>query len=278
MEVIAELQSCFPNAMIIVSSILPARDPALNTSSRWRKIPEFSAGLGEACRENNIAFVDNDAISQQYVSMWEPDGIHLRSEFYTHWMRNLIEAVLEAISMKAKESLYEFLRWTAVVVIVIHLASQLIGFPVRTDEIGQVESAVITQLDMSNMKPGDNQMVKRLYGLDPATFEGCILYYPTTNMGAEELLLIKLSDTAQQENVAAAVAARIENQKVSFDGYGIEQYDLLTNNAITEVRGNYALFVVSADCAKARQHFWMHCKEGLSWHLVILRSSLGYSQ
>ena len=40
----------------------------------------------------------------------------------------------------------------------------------------------------------------------------------------------------------------------SFEGYGIEQYDLLSNS-IVEVQGNYILFVVHEDAAAAAQAF-----------------------
>jgi hypothetical protein len=95
----------------------------------------------------------------------------------------------------------------------------------------------------------------RLYGLDPASFEGCVLYYPTTNMMAEELLIVKLSDLSQQEAVRAAVEARIATQKNTFEGYGVEQFEMLTNNAVVEVRGNYILFVVNGASAAARDAF-----------------------
>ena len=75
------------------------------------------------------------------------------------------------------------------------------------------------------------------------------------NMEAEELLLLKLRDTSQQEAVRAAVEARLETQKTSFDGYGLEQYDLLTNHSILDIRGNYVLFVVHKDAAAVQQAF-----------------------
>ena len=56
-------------------------------------------------------------------------------------------------------------------------------------------------------------------------------------------------------SVKAAIEARLETQKASFDGYGIEQYDMLTNNAVVEVRGNFVLFVVNAASAQAREAF-----------------------
>lgn len=118
----------------------------------------------------------------------------------------------------------------------------------------QMQAAVTTAADLSPVQPGDNQMIKRLYGLDPAEFDGCLLYYPNTNMGAEELLLVRLRSTAQQDAVSAAVEARLAAQRSSFDGYGVEQMELLSR-CVVEIRGNYVLFVVGADAQTVRQAF-----------------------
>ena len=82
-----------------------------------------------------------------------------------------------------------------------------------------------------------------------------MLYYPNTNMMAEEVLILKLADTQQQETVRAAIEARVQTQKTTFDGYGVEQYALLTENCIIDIRGNFVLFVVNADCASAQKAF-----------------------
>ncbi len=95
MQVIADLNERLPEATVIVSSILPARDPAFELSSKWYNIPDFSAAVGEACREAGVIFVDNDAISEQYASWWQPDGIHVRPEFYPYWAQNLIVGIIE---------------------------------------------------------------------------------------------------------------------------------------------------------------------------------------
>ena len=157
--------------------------------------------------------------------------------------------------MKANPVVYEAARWVCAVLAVVFLFLLFGNNPVSDADPAAVEVAVTAQIEMTNMLKADNQMIKRLYGLDPASFEGCVLYYPTTNMQAEELLIVKLSDTAQAQAVEAAIEARLETQKASFDGYGIEQYDMLTNNAVVEVRGNYVLFVVNAASAQARQAF-----------------------
>lgn len=157
--------------------------------------------------------------------------------------------------MRQKQILLELLRWAVVALAVVLLLVSFRQAPLSDAAPEQVMEAVTATLDMSNLQPGDNQMVKRLYGLNPAEFESCLLYYPMTNMEAEELLVVKLADPAQAETVQSALRARLETQKNSFDGYGLEQYDLLTNHCVIEVRGNYILFVVHRNCDAARRAF-----------------------
>ena len=157
--------------------------------------------------------------------------------------------------MRPNTFLYEIARWSAAVAAVISLIWMFGGNTVSNADPLEVAEAVVETIDMENMLEADNQLIKRFYGLDPASFEGCILYYPTTNMMAEEVLIVKLKDMSQQEQVRTAIEKRIETQKTTFEGYGVEQFDLLTNNAVIEVRGNFILFVVNADSAEAQKAF-----------------------
>ena len=117
-----------------------------------------------------------------------------------------------------------------------------------------VSSAVLQSIDLTDMQEADAQMVRRLYGFAPSEMDGCLLYYPATNMGARELLLVKLSDLSQQTSVSDAIQARRQTQMKSFEGYGVEQYDLLSNSVV-EIQGNYILFVVHENAAAAAQAF-----------------------
>ena len=157
--------------------------------------------------------------------------------------------------MNLKSSVYEIARWVVVLVAVISLLVMFGGNTVSDADPVEVAAAVTEKIDMTNMLEGDNKMIKRFYGLDPSAYEACILYYPTTNMMAEELLIIKLADVSQQETVRAAIEARIDTQKTTFEGYGVEQFEMLSNNAVIEIRGNYVLFVVSAASADAQKAF-----------------------
>ena len=148
--------------------------------------------------------------------------------------------------MKQKTILLELLRWLCAGLAVVFLVVSFRQEPVSSAAFENVASAVTASIDLSALQEGSVQMVKRLYGLNPSDFDGCLLYYPQTNMEAEELLLLKLRDTSQQEAVRAAVEARL---------YGLEQYDLLTNHSILDIRGNYVLFIVHKDAAAVQQAF-----------------------
>ena len=154
-----------------------------------------------------------------------------------------------------KSFVYGVARWVVLLAAVISLDAKFGGDTISNADPAEVEAAVVAEIDMTNMIQGDNKMIKRFYGLDPAAFESCTLYYPTTNMMAEELLIVKLADVSQQEMVRKAVEARIATQKNTFEGYGVEQFEMLSNNAVVEVRGNYVLFVVNAASAEAQKAF-----------------------
>lgn len=95
MDVVADIQARLPDATVIVSSILPARDPAFQRTSKWYNIPAWSDAVEAACQENGIIFVNNDEISDTYANLWDPDGIHVKEAFYPYWAANLILATLQ---------------------------------------------------------------------------------------------------------------------------------------------------------------------------------------
>ena len=154
----------------------------------------------------------------------------------------------------AKIPLLEIGKWLLVVLLVVYIVFQLSSGKVSDAPFQDVSDAVASAADTSIMSTGNNQMLKRLYGLDPSEYEGILLYCPTTNMGAEEILLVKLTDVSQQDTVRAAIEARLATQLSNFDGYGVSQTEML-NNAVLEVQGNYILFAVAADPAPIRQAF-----------------------
>ena len=150
--------------------------------------------------------------------------------------------------------LLEVLKWLFVAALCVFLYFMLSANRESRAVFSDVQEAVISAADLTPMAEGDNQTFQRLYGLSASDYENVLLYYPTTNMGAEELLLIQLKDLSQQQAVKDAIESRLDTQKKSFDGYGVDQYAML-EKAVVEVQGNYILLVVANDPAPVRKAF-----------------------
>lgn len=157
-------------------------------------------------------------------------------------------------SGKMKIPLLEAAKWLLILILAGFIFLQLSTNRESNADFSQVQAAVLSTADMEAMVESDNIMFKRLYGLDAGDYEGLVLYTPTTNMGAEELLLIKLSDLSQQEAVVEAMETRLQTQKDSFDGYGVEQSAML-EKAVLEVQGNYILLIVAENPSAVKQAF-----------------------
>ncbi len=156
--------------------------------------------------------------------------------------------------MKTKTKIVGGIRILMVFALLAFIIVLQRGDKTSTADIGDVATAVTAQLDLSNVQEGTNSDLKKYYGLSASDYEGVVYYAPVSNMDAEELLIIKLKDTSQADTVESAIQSRLETQKNTFDGYGVEQYNLL-EKSVLDVKGNYILYVVHADASKADQAF-----------------------
>lgn len=102
LQVVRNLQKELPNATIFINSGLPARDPAFERMSVWRRIPEFNDAVEEMCKENDIPFIDNSIIAEENTDKWDIDGIHVHKDFYPIWATNMILTVFEYTATHAE--------------------------------------------------------------------------------------------------------------------------------------------------------------------------------
>ncbi len=145
-------------------------------------------------------------------------------------------------------------KWLSAILIIVLIARQFGGNRISPAAFSSVSSAVTSAADLTGMQEADNQMIKRLYGLNPDSYDGIMLYYPSSSMGCEEILVVKLADINQQDAVSAAIESRWNTQRSNFDGYGTYQYGML-GDSVTDVKGNYILYVVAADTDSVRRAF-----------------------
>lgn len=106
---IGQVREAAPGAKIILSSILPVTDSAVARTPKLGSIPEYNAALQAMCKRADTVYVDNDDIADRYMdSLWEPDGIHQRYDFYPYWAKNLLLGVVAAdFDLDSTAELYE---------------------------------------------------------------------------------------------------------------------------------------------------------------------------
>lgn len=135
---------------------------------------------------------------------------------------------------------YAILAAIVVFVIVIFAANRA-----GTAPFEETEASLDAVIDTSALVKADSYDLKRLYGLNPADYEGVALYRATYNMSAEEVLLIKTKSDAQTADVQDAIDRRLQSRANDFEGYLPEETKLI-EDAVVQVRGNYIFLIASA--------------------------------
>lgn len=152
-----------------------------------------------------------------------------------------------------KAILYKMLRWATVLLAVIFLVNLYSdGKEGVTDaSFAELNEAVCAQVDTSLMQLAEPERLERFYGVRAEEFANCTLYLPIDSMVyVEELVLIELKDASQKEALLAAIDARLNTQKNTFENYNLYgQYEKLCDHAVIEVRGNFVLFAINCDAA-----------------------------
>lgn len=143
------------------------------------------------------------------------------------------------------------------VVLVLLLAVIISVFHIPKDskeDFGVVLSKVQANLDLSAMVEQDNQAIKKNLGLNPEDYERIAYYKINDVMQANEYVLVKFKDDAQQAGFKEAIQKRIDEQNNLYEGYAPDQVQLL-EGAVIDIQVNYALYVVDKNASQMNEQF-----------------------
>jgi hypothetical protein len=148
----------------------------------------------------------------------------------------------------------EAVKWALGIAVIVMLITTRVSTRPSKTTFADMKAAVTKDADLENTKTADDLLLKRFYSLDAVDYDGVVYYSPKTNMGAQELVLIRLKDRSQEETVMEAFDARVASQLDSFEGYGVDQTELL-QNALVISEGNYCLLYVGAGTDEVKNAF-----------------------
>lgn len=83
-----------PNSKIFVNSIIPATPAAVEKSPAWSNVDLYNSQLKEICETNGWTYIDNSSLADGgNASIYQADGIHFTTAFYSVWAQNMIDAM-----------------------------------------------------------------------------------------------------------------------------------------------------------------------------------------
>lgn len=120
---------------------------------------------------------------------------------------------------------------------------------VKEISIDDVVGKIKNEADMSNLKEGDSDKLKKLYDISDDEVEEFSLHIASSNIKADELLILKVRDEKDLSNIEDKINKRIESQSESFKDYLPDEYYLIEKHVL-KANNNYMLFAVSKDGEK----------------------------
>ena len=144
---------------------------------------------------------------------------------------------------KLRARILQYVSIAMAAALVVTACILLSGNKVSSRSMDEVKGPVINLFENPRSEESTGRIFRKYYGLSEADYEAVILYFPISNMDAEELLIVKLNDVSQADEVGAAMEERQQTQIGIYEGYAPEQLSLC-ENAIIDVQGNYILYVV----------------------------------
>ena len=142
-------------------------------------------------------------------------------------------------------------KYLMVIALIAYVVLLVSGEGDNTVSVDTIQKNIEKSVSLKGMKRGSSQDLKKYYGLNANDYAGTMLYIPDDVMS---VLVVKVKDKSQVEDVEKAVEERLSTQKKSFEGYGVKQTRLL-HSAIDEARGYYILLAVSKDADRIEAAF-----------------------
>ncbi|MBC8590918.1 DUF4358 domain-containing protein [Wansuia hejianensis] len=108
--------------------------------------------------------------------------------------------------------------------------------------------------NMSNMNVGDMESLESLYGINKDEIEDFIFYTSTTNIKADEIVVLKVKDSSKIDEIKAKISKRIDEQTMKFQDYLPEEYYLIEKH-ILKSKNDCILFVILEEAENVEKVF-----------------------
>lgn len=88
-KLIKKFQKALPDARIFINSVLPATKAKIKRVPALKYSGKYNRALKPMCEKMGVIFIDHTSTVLNNPDLYEPDGQHFKSQFYTLWLSNM---------------------------------------------------------------------------------------------------------------------------------------------------------------------------------------------
>ena len=88
---IKELKDKLPYTKIVVVSLWPVKDAAIENRSRLARVPAYNEAIRKSCIKLGVAYNENSELFASNPDWYQKDGIHCIPTMYFTWLNELIK-------------------------------------------------------------------------------------------------------------------------------------------------------------------------------------------
>ncbi len=149
---------------------------------------------------------------------------------------------------------FDILQYLIMAGLLVFMILMLTAGHSKVVPIPEIKETMAAIPSVSELSEKDMNDAAKTFGYDPGLVDEGIYYSVDDIMNVNELLIVRVEDDDNREIVSDAVSQYLKEKTASFDGYGTNQFGLLSSAVITE-KGTYLFFGVSEDVLRWESEF-----------------------
>ncbi len=118
----------------------------------------------------------------------------------------------------------------------------------------EVAEGVVQSFDVNDLVKVKKNRIKEEFGMDLTTVDSCVYYASESVMNVSELMIIKLKEDVNADEIMNIISVRLDKKQTLFEGYAPEQSALLKDAVLKQSRG-FVFYCVGEEAHEAFASF-----------------------
>lgn len=117
-------------------------------------------------------------------------------------------------------------------------------YKISPETIDKIQKVTDHFTESENISLVSSRTMNKDYGLRSDDYDGILLYESNESTEVNEIMVVKVKESSQRDDVKTAMKKRIEKRIKVFEGYGPDQTALLKESSILDKEG-YVVLIIS---------------------------------